>query len=287
MGWRWPRNARAWGFLLLLAVAGQAGPVLVTGMAARWTTSADLALMMGAGPIATMLIARLLGMGEVWSLRAALGLALGLVGVLVAVGAPVDAVHYPQASLGRGLGLVAAVLFALGALISRFASRQVGPAMTATASMAISSSVMGCVWLAVAGAAGPARLIAAPTPSLLALLTLGAANTAFGYLIYFRLVESAGATFAALNNYLTPLIGLMLGALVLGEPVSLASCLGLALVVASIVITGQRVATHDSLSMGANATRSRSATSVILPRCARRCLSAAETRLAIRLCAET
>ena len=57
-------------------------------------------------------------------------------------------------------------------------------------------------------------------------------------MLYFRLVERAGATFAALNNYVTPLIGLMLGALVLGEPVNLTSVLGLALVIVSIVITG-------------------------------------------------
>ena len=89
-GWRWPASKAAWGFAALLALAGQAAPVYVTGLAARWTTSADLALMMGAAPIATMLLARLLGMGEVWSLSAAFGLAVGLVGVVVAIGSPVD-----------------------------------------------------------------------------------------------------------------------------------------------------------------------------------------------------
>ena len=70
------------------------------------------------------------------------------------------------------------------------------------------------------------------------MLTLGCVNTAFGYLVYFRLVETAGATFATLNNYAVPVIGLLLGALVLGEPVTLRSCAGLALVIASVVITG-------------------------------------------------
>jgi drug/metabolite transporter (DMT)-like permease len=238
LGWRWPTTGRAWAYLMGLAVAGQAMPVLVTGMAARLTTSADLALMMGAAPIATMLIARLLGMGEVWNLRAAIGLGIGLLGVIIAIGAPVDAAHYPQADLGRAFGLAAAVLFAVGALTSRFASRQIGPAMTATGSMAISSCLMGCLWFTVEGPAGAARLAGSPLTSVLALLTLGAANTAFGYLIYFRLVQSAGATFAALNNYVVPIIGLLLGALVLNEPVAFSSWAGLALVIVSIVVTG-------------------------------------------------
>lgn len=236
--WRWPRTREAWGYLLLLAVAGQALPVFVSGAAARLTTSADLALMMGAAPIATMLIARVLGMGEVWSLGAAFGLGLGLVGVGFAVGAPVDALRYPDAEYGRALGLLAAVLFAVGALASRFASRRVGTQMAAAASMAMSSTLMGCVWLGVEGTRGPLQIAGAPWLSLAAVLTLGCVNTAFGYLVYFRLVETAGATFATLNNYAVPVIGLLLGALVLGEPVTLRSCLGLGLVIVSVVITG-------------------------------------------------
>ena len=237
-GWRWPASKAAWGFAALLALAGQAAPVYVTGLAARWTTSADLALMMGAAPIATMLIARMLGMGEVWSFPAALGLGLGLLGVAIAVGAPVDAPLYPHAGWGRALGLSAAVLYATGALISRFASRSVGPAMSATASMCLSASLMVVAWFAVDGFGAPKIFLAAPASALVALLALGCVNTALAYLVYFRLVETAGATFAALNNYIVPFIGLVLGSALLGESVALTSWLGLALVIAGVIVTG-------------------------------------------------
>ena len=162
-------------------------------------------------------------MGEVWSWRAAFGLAVGLAGVGLAVGAPVDATLYPQATLGRALGLAAAVFYSLGALMSRAASRCIGPAMTATASLTISAFVLLGVWLVIGG---PAQAANAPLASLEALLTLGIVNTALAYLVYFRLVATAGATFAALNNYIVPFVGLVLGAVVMAEPVAWASWLG-------------------------------------------------------------
>ena len=237
-GWRWPRERRAWGVLLLLAAVGQGLPIFLLGNAAAMTTSADLALMMGAAPIATVLIARALGMGEVWSVSAAAGLGLGILGVAVAVGAPVDATLYPHAAWGRALGLSASVLYATGALISRFASRSVGPAMSATASMALSASLMGIVWFAADGPAAPGVFLAAPPSALLALSALGCLNTALAYLVYFRLVEMSGATFAALNNYVVPFIGLVLGSAILGERVAPSSWVGLSLVVGGVVVTG-------------------------------------------------
>jgi drug/metabolite transporter (DMT)-like permease len=238
LGWRWPRERRVWGALGLLAVIGQAVPIFLLGNAAKLTTSADLALMMGVAPIATMLIARLMGMGEVWNWSAAFGLGLGLLGVAIAVGAPVNPALYPHAGWGRALGLSAAVLYATGALISRFASRNIGPAMSATASMALSASSMGVVWLSVDGAGAPKVFLDAPASVLIALLALGCVNTALAYLVYFRLVETAGATFAGLNNYIVPFIGLALGTGLLGESAPLASWLGLSLVIVGVIITG-------------------------------------------------
>ena len=62
-------------------------------------------------------------------------------------------------------------------------------------------------------------MAATPPGPLAALVTLGLFNTALAYFVYFRLIESAGATFAALNNYIVPCLGVIFGALALGEKV--------------------------------------------------------------------
>ncbi len=97
----WPRELRVWGRMAAMALFGQALPFLLLGAAARLTTSADMALMMGGVPIFTFVLARLFALGEVWNARAALGLGLGLLGVVVSLGAPLGAA--PRRSANRGL----------------------------------------------------------------------------------------------------------------------------------------------------------------------------------------
>ncbi len=237
----WPRSPRLWGMMAAMSLFGQVLPFLMFGLAAHLTTSADLALMMGGVPIFTFVIARLFGLGEVWNARAALGLALGLLGVAVSLASPLGSAAVATASqpgLGRALALLGAFGYATGALLSRSVSREIGAAMAATGSMAVSTGLLLVLVLCVDGAPSPAALAATPPGPLAALCALGLFNTALAYFIYFRLIASAGATFAALNNYIVPCFGLLAGAWALGEPVGPSSWIGMACVLGGVVVTG-------------------------------------------------
>ena len=140
--------------------------------------------------------------------------------------------------MGRALALVGALGYAGSALLSRPVSRAVGAAMAATGSMAISGVLLGAAELVAGGPPSLAGLAAKPAGPVAALIVLGLFNTGLAYFVYFRLIESAGATFAALNNYVVPCIGLIAGASALGEPVRPAAWIGLACVLASVALTG-------------------------------------------------
>jgi drug/metabolite transporter (DMT)-like permease len=224
-----------------MSLVGQVLPFLLFGVAAHLTTSADMALMMGGVPIFTFVIARLFALGEVWNARAAFGLALGLVGVAVSLASPLGSAAVATASepgLGRALALLGASGYATGALLSRPVSREIGAAMAATGSMAVSAGLLLVLVLALDGLPSPAALAATPLGPLAALCALGLFNTALAYFIYFRLIASAGATFAALNNYIVPCFGLLAGAWALGEPVGPSSWIGMACVLGGVVVTG-------------------------------------------------
>ena len=236
----WPREPRLWRRMAAMSLGGQVAPFLLLGAAAHLTTSADMALMMGGVPIFTFLLARAFALGEVWNARAALGLGLGLVGVVVSLSAPLGAAA-PMAGepgLGRALALLAALGYASGALMSRAVSREIGPSMAVTGSMLISAGILFGLGLVVGGLPSPGGLAAMPPAPLAAILALGVFNTGLAYFVYFRLIASAGATFAALNNYIVPLLGLVAGALALDEPVGASSWLGLACVLGGVVLTG-------------------------------------------------
>ena len=192
---KWPRAPRLWGKMAALAIAGQALPFLLFGIAAHMTTSADMALMMGAMPIFTFVLARVLGLNEVWNMRAALGLAVGLAGVAISLASPLavaGAAAEAAPGLGRALSLLGALGFAAGALLSRDVSREIGAAMTATGSMLISSALLFVLMLATSGPPSPAALLGKPIGPLAALIALGVFNTALAYFVYFRLIATAG-----------------------------------------------------------------------------------------------
>jgi len=246
-GAAWPRGHRLWGRLAAVSIIGQIGPFLLIAEAARLTTSADLALMMGGVPILSFGLSRMFGLGEVWSARAALGLALGFAGVALSIGSPLAVGEaYAHAGWGRALALLAALGYGAGALLSRGASLAIGPRMAATTSLTISTVALLGLDLAFAGPPSiaalarspPAAFARAPPEAIAALVALGVFNTALGYLIYFRLVATAGATFAALNNYAVPFLGIVLGWAALGEPVAAIAWIGFALVLASVGLTG-------------------------------------------------
>jgi drug/metabolite transporter (DMT)-like permease len=224
----------------VLGLFGQVAPFLALAVAARFTTSADLALMMGGAPIFTFAISRLMGQGEPWRARTALGLALGLAGVLVCVGFPGAAAAdaYPFGGWGRALALLAAFGYALGATLSREVSLEVGPTMAAAASMLFSAMALCVLWLGVDRGAAISGFSHATPAAIGAMAALGFFNTALAYLVYYRLVVTAGATFAALNNYIVPFLGLIAGAVMLGEPVALSAWIGFVLVIVGVALTG-------------------------------------------------
>ena len=76
--------------------------------------------------------------------------------------------------------------------------------------------------------------------SLAAVVYLGLLPTAMATIIFFQLIAARGATFVALNNYLIPALGVIWGAAVLGEQISLPAVGALAVILVGVGITNLR-----------------------------------------------
>jgi len=81
----------------------------------------------------------------------------------------------------------------------------------------------------------PERL---PAPSAIgAVLFLGVFPSAVAVVVLVWLLSRVGATFVSLNNYLVPLVGMLLGIGLLGEPFTAGAALGLVLILAGVLST--------------------------------------------------
>ena len=65
-------------------------------------------------------------------------------------------------------------------------------------------------------------------------------------MVFFRIVETAGVTFASLGNYLVPLVGVGIGVTLLGEDLRVEMLVALGLILVGVALaTRQRTRDQD------------------------------------------
>lgn len=76
--------------------------------------------------------------------------------------------------------------------------------------------------------------------AFLALLWLGILGSGVAYLLYFRLIDTWGATRTAAVTYLMPVVGIALGVVVANEQVDARALVGTALILGGVALVNAR-----------------------------------------------
>src|SRR5579862_5511430 len=215
----------AWRWLVVVGLVNTALPFWLLSWGEKRLDSGLASIIQGAVPIFNALLAFAFFREErVVGLRL-VGLFIGFVGVALLVGAQ------PQGKLLAALAVVAmALCYAIGTLIAGRYLRGTPPLVVALASTAVSTVAV----LPVGVIQAPARMWHGET--IAAILVLGFVGTAIAYLLFFALIQRAGANYATLVTYLVPPIALAYGATFLGESFGLSAFAALALVLAGVAL---------------------------------------------------
>jgi drug/metabolite transporter (DMT)-like permease len=239
-GGRMPMDAKSWRIGAALGVVGLALPFFLIGWGEQEVDSGLAAILMAVMPLATMVLAHFFNEGDRFTAAKLIGVTIGFAGVVVLMG--------PEALKGLGGEVVYQLAVAGGALCYAFnailtknlPAVGVGPApMIGRALMVM---IMGAV-IATPMALiteGTAGLASADGDAWLAAAYLGLLPTGLATLIYFRLIEVRGASFFSFVNYLNPVFGVVWGALLLAEVVSLQAMLALAMILAGVAVANWR-----------------------------------------------
>lgn len=197
-------------------------------------------------PLFTVLAAHLLTADEKLTLPKILGVLLGLGGVAVMIGGA--AVQGLGAGILAPLACLAAALsYAFAGLFGRrFRALGVAPIATATGQLCASTLVLLPVAMLVDT---PWSLPLPSAATLAALAGLALISTAAAYVVYFRILESAGATNLLLVTFLLPVSAVTLGVLVLGETLEIRHLAGMALIGLGLAAIDGRVARILNLSI--------------------------------------
>jgi drug/metabolite transporter (DMT)-like permease len=216
---------RRWQWLVVIGIVNTALPFWLLSWGEKRLDSGLASIIQGAVPIFNALLAFAFFKEErVVGLRL-VGLFIGFVGVSLLVGAQ------PQGKLLAALAVVAmALCYAFGTLIAGRYLRGTPPLVVALASTVVSTI-----------AVLPAGVIQAPVgmwhgETIAAILVLGFVGTAIAYLLFFELIQRAGANYATLVTYLVPPIALAYGAIFLGESFGATAFAALALILVGVAL---------------------------------------------------
>jgi len=233
-----PRDRKVWRAFFGMGLLNNVIPFCLIVWGQTHIASGLAAILNATTPLWTVVVAHFLTDDETMTGNRLVGVAIGFLGVTLMIG--------PDALKGIGTDvaaqiavLAAAVSYAFAGVFGRrFARMGVAPMATATGQVVASTLILLPVALLVDR---PWTLAPPSASACAAILGIAALSTALGYVLYFRLLASAGATNLLLVTFLIPVSAILLGSLVLGERLASQHFLGMALIAAGLAAIDGRL----------------------------------------------
>ena len=231
-----PRGARVWGAFAVMGLLNNLIPFGLMAWGQLHIPTGLTSILNAATAVWGVIVASLLFADERLTPRRAAGVALGFAGVVTAIGGRA-LVELDIRSLAQLAVLAGTVSYAFAGAWARVALGGLRPEVAAAGMLTTSTLV--AIPLAWAVEGRPTLALAPVTWAAIAYYALAA--TAFAYLLYYRVLASAGSGNLLLCTLLIAPVAIVLGALVLGEELRPAAYVGFALLAAGLMVLDGRV----------------------------------------------
>lgn len=222
-----PREPRIWRAFLAMGLVNNVVPFSLIVWGQQHIASGVASILNASTPLFTVVLAHFLTSDEKLTPGRAAGVVTGFAGVAVMIG--LDLAEALGAHVAaQALCLAGAVSYAFAGIYGRrFRTMGLSPLAAATGQVTASSLLLVPLVLVVDR---PWTLAMPGTATLAALAGVAAISTAFAYVLYFRILSSAGATNLLLVTFLIPVSAILLGVLFLGEVLLPRHVAGMALI---------------------------------------------------------
>lgn len=224
---------RRWRPLLTFAAVEIVVPWYLLGFAEQRISSSLTGLLIAVVPLMAALLALAGPAHERLGGRRVLGLGVGFVGVGALVGFEVGG--------GDVSAVLALAVVALGYAVGPIVLARWLADLPSLGVIAVALTVSALVYLPIGLAQAPSAM---PSPRVVAaVVALAVVCTALALLLFFALIAEVGAARAVVITYVNPAVALLLGVLLLDEPMTVATGVGFALILAGCVLATGRSGT--------------------------------------------
>ena len=221
-----------WRYIAVYALFEMIGPWILIGTAEQKISSGLAGLLVSSVPIFSTLIASRYGDKTVWQPKRLFGIAIGFLGVFLLVGIesltgssdPLSILMVIAASIGYAF----AVIYITRKMPDGSGIAINGIAMVMTA--VFYSPALFLLW--------PDHTIS--SEAIYSLIALGVFSTGIAFAVFFTVMAEIGPTRASLVTYMNTAFAVVLGVIILNEPLTVGIIVGLPLVLIGSYLASRR-----------------------------------------------
>lgn len=228
----WPYR-KQFHHCLIMAVFASALPFSLISFGELYISSSLAAILNGSTPIFTMILAHFFIASEKMSIKKVIGILFGFSGIVF--------IFVPQLldqDFGREIGafllLVSAISYAIGMVYSRKNLQAIPPMSAACAQLIFAAVILLPLALFTEQ---PYQLPIPSGKAFISVIALGIIGTAIAFPVYYYIIKLAGASAVSTATLLFPVVGILLGVLVLQEKVFWNTYFGSFLIFLGLLIT--------------------------------------------------
>lgn len=236
-GRRIPLDPRVWLAFFIMGFINNVVPFLLIAWGQTGIPAGLASILNATTPLWTVLVTAVFLSDEPPNISKLLGVVLGFGGVVIMIG--LDMLHGLGAALLPQLAILGAALsyaFA-GTYGRRFSQMHVDPVAAAAGMLTAGAIILLPLVLLHDGMPSAAT----PASTWLAVTILAVACTAFAYVLYFGILNRAGATNISLVTFLVPVSAILLSAIFLGEHLGLPHLIGFTLIAGGLALIDGRL----------------------------------------------
>lgn len=220
-------------FVAFYALLEMIGPWILITTAEQKIDSGLAGLLVSTVPIFATIITSLRGDHSVWQFKRIVGIVVGFIGLILVVG--IESLSGNSDPMSIGMVILAAMGYSYAVIMVTSNL----PTVDGIAINGLAMAITTIFWTPFAIVQWPSSI---SVNSTLALLALGVFSTAFAFILFFKVMAEIGPARGSLVTYLNTAIAVVLGVIILKEPLTVGIVVGLPLVLVGSYLASRKSA---------------------------------------------
>lgn len=229
---RMPTSRNTWKHLSVVALTHNTIPFVLFAWGEQYVDSALASILNGTIPLFTIILAHFFTQDDRLTPAKVVGVLVGFAGLIILV-LPSFQDGLAATTWGVLALVLAALLYGIAIVYSRNHLRGLPSLVAPTGQLIMASIFLVPVMLLVDQ---PWTLNAPSAESIWSLIALSVLGTALAFILYYRLIERAGASYVSMVAYVIPVFGVILGVTILDETLTQAMIIGCGLILLGVMI---------------------------------------------------